>query len=132
MAMIPKSATRDIMIRFSEPAAGWLKSGKGFFWGMFCRFFHLSHSRNEPLGIRPAASEFTRPHAPQALHLKLPDAQGLPAAPATMRPHSAMPDHLARNSGSAQGNEAARKHLTLLPPRETTRPAPDQTPGPYL
>ena len=51
MAMIPKSATRDIMIRFSEPAAGGLKSAKASFWGRFCRFFHVSHSRNEPLGI---------------------------------------------------------------------------------
>jgi hypothetical protein len=27
------------------------ETGKGFFLGQFCRFFHVSHSRNEPLGI---------------------------------------------------------------------------------
>jgi hypothetical protein len=31
--MIPKSATRDITIRFSEPAAGSLKRGKASFGG---------------------------------------------------------------------------------------------------
>ena len=52
---------------------------------------------------RPAASEFTRPHAPQALHLKLPDAQGLTAASGNYEAAFRHAGHLARSSGRRPG-----------------------------